>query len=195
MKFSQKNVENWRFWKTQFFWVGHFGFFFKKFFFCFLPMKIGQSFLGIKDGSKFWWLPWSKITPSKHFSRQCRCWKRPKLHQNDQISQRSIWITLALWWEEWLAELLIWEEDTDLVLTSSRKEFGFFPNKFVNRSSLMHDDRRFFYCIRAVSCCTLSSGGPERVEIINDIYLLIRTFKWAQSKEQVPSFKRLIVVC
>ena len=35
--------------------------------------------------------------------------------------------------EEWLAELLIWEEDTDLVLTSSRKEFGFFPNKFVNR--------------------------------------------------------------
>ena len=38
-----------------------------------------------------------------------------------------------------------------------------------------------------------SSGGPERVEIINDIYLLIRTFKWAQSKEQVPSFKRLIV--
>ena len=38
-----------------------------------------------------------------------------------------------------------------------------------------------------------SSGGLERVEIINDIYLLIRTFKWAQSKEQVPSFKRLIV--
>ena len=40
-----------------------------------------------------------------------------------------------------------------------------------------------------------SSGGLERVEIINDIYLLIRTFKWAQSNEQVPSFKRLIVVC
>ena len=38
-----------------------------------------------------------------------------------------------------------------------------------------------------------SSGGLERVEIINDIYLLIRTFKWAQSKEQVPSFKRHIV--
>ena len=62
-----------------------------------------------------------------------RCSKRPKWHQNGQISKRSIWITLALWWEEWLAELLIWEEDTDLVLTSSRKEFGFFPNKFVNR--------------------------------------------------------------
>ena len=27
-------------------------------FFCFIPMKISQSFLGSKDGSKFWWLPW-----------------------------------------------------------------------------------------------------------------------------------------
>ena len=28
------------------------------FFFCFIPMKISQSFLGSKDGSKFWCLPW-----------------------------------------------------------------------------------------------------------------------------------------
>ena len=27
-------------------------------YFCFLPMKISQSYLDIKDGSKFWWLPW-----------------------------------------------------------------------------------------------------------------------------------------
>ena len=27
-----------------------------KHFFCFIPMKISQSFLGSKDGSKFWWL-------------------------------------------------------------------------------------------------------------------------------------------
>ena len=30
MKFSQKNIENWRFWKTHFFWVGHFEFCFSK---------------------------------------------------------------------------------------------------------------------------------------------------------------------
>jgi hypothetical protein len=30
MKFSQENFENWSFWKTQFFWIGHFGIFFKK---------------------------------------------------------------------------------------------------------------------------------------------------------------------
>ena len=29
-KFSQKNIENWRFWKTSIFWVGHFEFFFSK---------------------------------------------------------------------------------------------------------------------------------------------------------------------
>ena len=26
--------------------------------FCFISMKISQSYLGIKDGSIFWWLPW-----------------------------------------------------------------------------------------------------------------------------------------
>jgi hypothetical protein len=31
MKFSQNNFENWRFWKTHFFWVGHFDFFFALF--------------------------------------------------------------------------------------------------------------------------------------------------------------------
>ena len=46
LKFSLKNIENWRNWKTQFFWVSHFEFF------CFIPMKISQSFLGSKDGSK-----------------------------------------------------------------------------------------------------------------------------------------------
>ena len=39
--------------KTQFFWVVHFRFF------CFFPMKISQSVLSNKDGSKSWWLPWS----------------------------------------------------------------------------------------------------------------------------------------
>ena len=27
LKFLKKNIENWRFWKSQFFWVGHFNFF------------------------------------------------------------------------------------------------------------------------------------------------------------------------
>ena len=40
MKFSQKNFENWRFWKMHFFWVGHFDFFFqKKNFFCLILTK------------------------------------------------------------------------------------------------------------------------------------------------------------
>ena len=30
MKFSWKNIENWRSWKMSFFWVGHFEFFFSK---------------------------------------------------------------------------------------------------------------------------------------------------------------------
>ena len=36
---QKKNIENWRFWKTTFFWVGHFAFFFfkKK---SFIPKKI-----------------------------------------------------------------------------------------------------------------------------------------------------------
>ena len=40
-----------------------------QFFFCFIPMKISQSFLGSKDGSKFWWLPWfpAKNHPPQFF--------------------------------------------------------------------------------------------------------------------------------
>ena len=47
-------------WKTQFFWVGHFEFFFskKKFFFCFFLIQISQDLWCTKDFSKFWWLPW-----------------------------------------------------------------------------------------------------------------------------------------
>ena len=72
---SQKNIENWRFWKTQFFWVGHFGFFFsKKKIFCFIPIKISKKFLDIKDETKFWWLLdfQPKITQPKHFCPQCK---------------------------------------------------------------------------------------------------------------------------
>ncbi len=43
MKVWQKNFENWRFWKTQFFWVGHFEFFFKKKFFFLLHSHENQS--------------------------------------------------------------------------------------------------------------------------------------------------------
>ena len=43
-----------------FFWVGHFEFFFrkKKYFFCFIPMKISPNLYGRMDGSKFWCFPW-----------------------------------------------------------------------------------------------------------------------------------------
>ena len=49
MKFSQLFFKNWRFWKTQFFWVGHFGFFFFKLFFvCLIPMKTATNYVN-------WW--------------------------------------------------------------------------------------------------------------------------------------------
>jgi hypothetical protein len=54
MKFSQKNLKIGDFEKLSFFESAIFGFFFqkkkKKYF---IPMKISQSYLGIKDGSTF----------------------------------------------------------------------------------------------------------------------------------------------
>ena len=70
---NAKAIENWRFWKTLFFWVGHFQFSFKSFF-SIIPMKnvkvywlarMGQNF---DDYSNFQ----PKITHPKHFSRQCK---------------------------------------------------------------------------------------------------------------------------
>ena len=71
MKFSQNNIENWRFWKTAILKIDHFGFFFfKKIFFCLVPMK---SLLVSKDGSKFrssqTWQHF--LTQSKHFAPEC----------------------------------------------------------------------------------------------------------------------------
>ena len=59
LNFHEIFFENWRFWKIQFFWVGHFEFFFffKHFFFCFIPMKISPNLYGRMDGSQFWWFP------------------------------------------------------------------------------------------------------------------------------------------
>ena len=51
--FSQKNFKNWRFWKSQFFWIGHFEFFFFK-----KKMKISPNLYDRMDGSKFWCFPW-----------------------------------------------------------------------------------------------------------------------------------------
>ena len=82
MKFSQKNIENWRSWKTQFFWVGHFDFFFWIFAFCFISMKKSQSLLFSKDGSKFWWLP---LFPAHEVLGQHLC---TRLYILDQ---KSVW--------------------------------------------------------------------------------------------------------
>ena len=43
--FLQKNFENWRFWKTQFFESAILKFYFKKFFCYFIPKKISQSYV------------------------------------------------------------------------------------------------------------------------------------------------------
>ena len=53
IKFWQKLLSFWRCWKTQFFWVGHF-----EFFFCFIPMKISPKLCVRMDGTQFlilWW--------------------------------------------------------------------------------------------------------------------------------------------
>ena len=52
LKCLRKNIENWRFWKTQFFRVSQFGFFLLH------PHENQSKFQGSKDESKFWWLPW-----------------------------------------------------------------------------------------------------------------------------------------
>ena len=47
------------YWKTQFFWVGHFDFSFQQnLFFCFIPMKINRKLYGRIDGTQFLWLWW-----------------------------------------------------------------------------------------------------------------------------------------
>jgi hypothetical protein len=53
LEFLRKNIENLQNWKTPFFWVGHFDFFFSKM----APWKSVQIYRGM-NGSNFWWLPW-----------------------------------------------------------------------------------------------------------------------------------------
>ena len=59
LKFSQKKIEIWRFWKTLFlFESALWTLFFKKNIFCLISMKVHQRSLDIKDGTIFGWLPW-----------------------------------------------------------------------------------------------------------------------------------------
>ena len=60
MKFWRKLLSFWRCWKTQFFWVGHFDFFFskKKKKIDFISMKISHKLYIRMDGTQFlilWW--------------------------------------------------------------------------------------------------------------------------------------------
>ena len=52
MKLSENFFENWQFWKTQIFWVGHFELK-KKVFFCLIPMKTHQSWLVFNKGCEW----------------------------------------------------------------------------------------------------------------------------------------------
>ena len=71
--FGKFFFENWVFWKAQFFRVGHFEIFCFNFFFCFVHIKIIQSLLVSKDGSRFWsnqtWQHF--LTHAKHFYSKC----------------------------------------------------------------------------------------------------------------------------
>ena len=49
-----KNIENWQFWKTQFFWVGWFDFFFQYFFFASSPWKLVTNFVLERMGLLWW---------------------------------------------------------------------------------------------------------------------------------------------
>ena len=71
MKFSQKNIENWRSWKTQFFWVGHFEFK-KKLKFASSPWKLVTNYVLEWMGLNFYDCPGlqSKMTHTKHYYRQ-----------------------------------------------------------------------------------------------------------------------------
>ena len=51
LKFWRKKIENWRFWKSQFLWVGHYDFFF-------IPIKIRHKLWGRMDGTQSLWLLW-----------------------------------------------------------------------------------------------------------------------------------------
>ena len=59
MKFSQKNFENWQFWKTSILKIGWFGFFFfkKNNLFCLIPMKISHKLCDRMNGTQFWCFP------------------------------------------------------------------------------------------------------------------------------------------
>ena len=47
--FHKKSFENWRSWKSQFFWVSHFEI---------VPIQISHILWGTKDGMKFCWFHW-----------------------------------------------------------------------------------------------------------------------------------------
>jgi len=73
-------------------------------------MKFGQILLGIKDGSKFWWLPWfpAKNQPSQTFLppvypiiivvRNALIWGRKQLCQNFENSLKSMYFSQQLIW-------------------------------------------------------------------------------------------------
>ena len=75
MKFWQNLLSFWRSWKTQFFWVGHFDFFFpkKKKNFASSPWKLVTNYVLEWMGLNFYDYDGlqPKTTPPKHISRQC----------------------------------------------------------------------------------------------------------------------------
>ena len=104
MKFLKKIIENWRFWKTQFFWVGHFEFCFPKkiFFFASSTRKLVKNYVLEWMGLNFYDYDGlqPKITPPKHFSRQCNC---------ASVLCQALCRPLAL---QALCQVLIWVKNT-----------------------------------------------------------------------------------
>ena len=96
MKFSQKNIENWRSWKTQFFWVGHFEFYFSNFFifFCFIPMKISHKLCVRMDGTQFLLLLW--FTAKNEGGNHIIAWVYARRHLN-HCGIIEGWHSIILW--------------------------------------------------------------------------------------------------
>ena len=110
MKFSQKNIENWRFWKMTFFWVCHFIYFFQKitFFFDSSPLKLVTNYVLEWMGVNFYDYDvlQPKITPPKHFSRQCM-WKSFKL----LFGMKNWFYLLVLSWNQFFEKLVLDRDD------------------------------------------------------------------------------------
>ena len=70
-------------------------------FFCFIPMKISQIFLGSKDGPKFWWLFWfpcSKICNTVYEGGMKYFIKKSDISSAENVLRFKSRVIICLFW-------------------------------------------------------------------------------------------------